>query len=58
MDNPVFVHNEDIPHIDDEDDNYEDDSRGDTPDTRAELKKLRLLNRPAVNLNSAYEKAE
>ena len=33
MDNPVFVHDEDIPHINDEDDNYEDDSRYDTPDT-------------------------
>ena len=32
MDNPVFVHNEDIPHIDDEED-YDDNSRYDTPNT-------------------------
>ena len=32
MDNPVIVHDEDIPFIDDEDD-YDDDSRYDTPDT-------------------------
>ena len=31
MDNPVFVHDEDIPHIDDEE-NYEDKSQYDTPE--------------------------
>ena len=32
MDNPVFVHDEDIPLINDEDYDY-DDSRYDTPET-------------------------
>ena len=52
MDNPVFVHNEDIPHIDD-DDNYEDQLQYDTL-TQAGLKKRHLLNsQPKVRLKPA-----
>ena len=47
-DNPVFVHDEDIPHIDDED-NYDDESRYDTPDT-SRIEETSFTEQPAVRL--------
>ena len=46
MDNQVFVHDEDIPHIHDNDD-YEDDSRYDTPDM-SRIEETSFTEQPAV----------
>ena len=48
MDNPVFVYNYDIPHIDDEND-YEDDSRYDTSDT-SRIEATSFTEQPSVRL--------
>ena len=55
MDNPVFVHDEDIPHIDDEDYNdYEDKSRYDTPDT-SRIEETLFTEQPASQVKADAE---
>ena len=47
MDNPTFVHDEDIPLIDDDD--YEEESRYDTPDS-SRIEETSFIEQPAVRL--------
>ena len=48
MDNPTFVHNEDIPLIDDNDD-CDEESRYDTPDS-SRIEETSFTEQPAVRL--------
>ena len=49
MDNPTFVHDEDIPLINDDDDYDEEESRYDTPDS-SRIEETSFTEQPAVRL--------